>query len=128
MSREASSFGLITLRGLPGLPSATFSTFSRRSVRIIFTPVSFFKCRTSDGSTCLFRSSSKVFLMGLSWPLFLYFPLFHVIQLTDKFLPMLGFKMRISGVGSDRSANCVTTTAHLGLSLFEPVLAADLLV
>ena len=51
------------------------------------------------------------FLMGLSLPLFLYFCLFYIIQLTYKFLPMLGIEQRISGVGSDRSANCSTTTA-----------------
>ena len=41
------------------------------------------------------------------------------LQLTDKLhsktnlcLPMLGFKPRISGVRSDRSANCATNTAH----------------
>ena len=49
--------------------------------------------------------------MGLSRPLFLYFHLFYIVQLTDKFLPMLEFELRISGVRSDRSANCATTTA-----------------
>ena len=34
-------------------------------------------------------------------------------------LPLSGFELRISGVGSDRSANCATTTAH---SLFLIVL------
>ena len=68
------------------------------------------------------------FKMGLSRLLFLYFRLFNMKQSTDEFLLMVGFEPRISGVGSDRSANCVTTTAHLGLSLLEPVLAADLLV
>ena len=60
-----------------------------------------------DGLTLLF-------LMGLSRPLFLYFSLFYItIQLADKVLPMLGFKSRrISGVGSDRSASCATSTAH----------------
>ena len=29
--------------------------------------------------------------VGLSLPLFLYFCLFYILQLTDKFLPMLGF-------------------------------------
>ena len=50
--------------------------------------------------------------MGLIQPLFLYFRLFYIIQLTDKFLPMLGFELRISGVRSNRSANCATTTAQ----------------
>ena len=48
--------------------------------------------------------------MGLSWPHLLYFSLFHIMQLTEKFLPMLGFKPWISGVVSDRSANCATAT------------------
>ena len=52
-------------------------------------------------------------LIGLSLPLFLYFCLIYIIQLTDKVLPMLGFELRISGVRSDRSA---TTTALEKLS------------
>ena len=52
-----------------------------------------------------------IFLMGHSRPLFLYFCRFYIIQWTDKFLPMLGIEPRISGDGSDRSANCSTTTA-----------------
>ena len=31
---------------------------------------------------------------------------------TFKKLPMTGFELRFSGVGSDRSTNCDTTTAH----------------
>ena len=42
----------------------------------------------------------------------LNFCLFCIIQLADKFLPMLAFKPGISGVGSDRYANCATTTAR----------------
>ena len=47
----------------------------------------------------------------LSRTLFLYFRQFLNIQLTDKFFPLLGFEPRISGVRSDRSTNCATTTA-----------------
>ena len=55
--------------------------------------------------------------MGLSRPLFVYFCLLNVVQLTDNFfLPMFGFEQWVSGVGSDRSANCATTSA-LWLSL-----------
>ena len=39
-------------------------------------------------------------------------------KVTDQFLPMLGFEPRISGVGSNHSANCATTTAQ-GLFLFK---------
>ena len=28
---------------------------------------------------------------------------------------MIGFELQISGVGSDRSTNCATTTAHLAV-------------
>ena len=52
------------------------------------------------------------FFMAPSRPLFLYFYLFYDIQLIDKFLPLLGFKLQISGVRSDGSANCATTTAQ----------------
>ena len=54
--------------------------------------------------------------MGLSQPLFLYFQLFFVMQLTDEqinYLPMMGLEPRIPGVGSNRSANCTTTTAQV---------------
>ena len=53
------------------------------------------------------------FKMGHSQPLFLNFHLFYFnVQLVDKILPMLGFKLPISGVGSDYSINWVTTTAQ----------------
>ena len=49
---------------------------------------------------------------------------FSGLQLKDNYvptqiksLPKLGFEPRISGVGSDRSANCATTTAR-GLNIF----------
>ena len=61
---------------------------------------------------CLKSGPSRelhLFLMGLSQPHFLYFCLFYFIQLTDKFLPMLGFEPHISGVGGDCSPNCATT-------------------
>ena len=46
--------------------------------------------------------------------LFFIFSPFYVIQLKDKYLPMLGFEPRISGVWSDHSANWATTTANSG--------------
>ena len=50
--------------------------------------------------------------MGHYRPLSLYFHLFSIfnVQLVDKILPMTGFKLRIFGVGSERSANWATTT------------------
>ena len=58
--------------------------------------------------------------MGRSRPLFLYFCLFCIliVKLVDKILPMTGFELRISGVGSDRST---TTTTHKtnAISLFK---------
>ena len=51
-------------------------------------------------------------------PLFLYFCLFSLnAQLVDKILPMLGFKLRISGVWSIRSTNWATTTALIKVRL-----------
>ena len=47
--------------------------------------------------------------MGLSLPLFLFFHLFYIKQLTDKFLPMMGSELRISGVSQP---NCATTIAQ----------------
>ena len=58
------------------------------------------------------------FLKSLSRPLFLHFRLFYIIQLTDKFLPMLGFELQIFGVGSNCSANCATTTANSNFVLY----------
>ena len=60
------------------------------------------------------------FKKGLSLPLFLYFCLFYISQLIDKFLLMLGFELRIFGVGSDCSANCATTTAQVPAYLTYP--------
>ena len=45
---------------------------------------------------------------GHSQPLFLYYSL----SIDSKYnLPMAGFELWISGVESDRSTNCATTTA-----------------
>ena len=48
--------------------------------------------------------------------LFFFIFLFSGLQLTDNyvrrfFLPILGFEPEISGVGSNHSADCTTTTA-----------------
>ena len=51
---------------------------------------------------------SSVLWMGISRPLFLFFRLFFILQLTDKFLRMLGFEPRISGVGSNQVISSVT--------------------
>ena len=54
-----------------------------------------------------------LFLMGHSRPLFL-FSVFSKLKCSWhklKVLPMTGFDLRISGVGSDRSADCASTTA-----------------
>ena len=54
--------------------------------------------------------------MGHSRPLFLYFSSFQYtvdkMFNINKLLPMTGFEPRISGIGSDRSTNWVTTTSH----------------
>ena len=48
-----------------------------------------------------------------SRPLFPHFHLFYLnVQLVDKILPMLGFELQISGVGSDHSINWAATIAH----------------
>ena len=51
--------------------------------------------------------------MGHSRPLRLYFSFFSIfiVQLVDKILPTTGFKLRISGVGRNRSTNWATTSA-----------------
>ena len=62
-------------------------------------------------------SSISFFLLKLClWAV--YFRLFYIIQLTDKFLPMLGFELQIFGVGSNCSANCATTTANSNFVLY----------
>ena len=57
----------------------------------------------------------NVFLwIAHSQPLFLYFRLFWIAidrYVWDNLLPMSGFEPRMSGAGSDCSANCATTTA-----------------
>ena len=59
--------------------------------------------------------NSSFFKTGLSlgsFSLLLSFLYYTNDILTDKFLPMMGFKPRISGVGSNGSANGDTTIAH----------------
>ena len=56
-----------------------------------------------------------LFKMGHSRPLFLYFRLFNTAdskQCSIKISPMTGFELRTSGVGSDHSTNCATSTSH----------------
>ena len=66
-----------------------------------------FKCTC----TKLKITTSTVFdRWALSRLLFLYFHLFY-LQLMDIILPMVEFEPRISGVGSNCSANTATTTA-----------------
>ena len=51
--------------------------------------------------------------VGRSRPLFLNFFLFFLnVQFVDGNLPLLGFKPRISGVGSDRSTNCPSLKSY----------------
>ena len=66
-------------------------------------------------TTAILRTiqASEFFLIDYSCPLFFIF-VFSGLQLTDKFedfLLMSRFEPQISGFGSDRSANCATTTA-----------------
>ena len=54
----------------------------------------------------------------LNWPLFSFYHLFYIIQLTDRFLPMLGFELRISGVGSHLCHNhCPSLGSQIWVSL-----------
>ena len=58
--------------------------------------------------------SGSVFIkMGQSQPLFLYFGLFFNTFDIKLNLPMTGSELPISGFGSDRPNNWVTTTAHV---------------
>ena len=52
--------------------------------------------------------------ISLRWAipgLFFFIFVFSNLRLADKTLPMSGFELRISGVGSNRSTNWATTTA-----------------
>lgn len=62
--------------------------------------------------------SDKLFLMGLFRPLFPYLCLFYSIQLTYKFLPMLGFEPQIGSVGSHCSVNCATECLVLQIVVY----------
>ena len=77
----------------------------------------FFKIKKPryEAGTLTFCSASPLIprtLLTLSQirPLFLYFNLVWLTIKFCKFLPMLGFKPPISGVGSNRSASCATNT------------------
>ena len=70
----------------------------------------------------MYLGASQVFLKNGPFPA--SFPLSSSLQYTvdskqmfyiNKFLPMTGFKLRTSGIGSNRSTNWATTTA-LGTS------------
>ena len=71
-----------------------------------------FLCIFSAFSIQLTENKCFFLNMGHSWPLFLYFRLFKT-QLTvnkcsiyiNKFLPMTGFELRTSGIGSNRFTN-----------------------
>ena len=51
-----------------------------------------------------------------SRPLFRYFYLYNAVNRKCSILPMTGFEPRTSWFGSDRSTNCVTTTAQKALT------------
>ena len=64
-----------------------------------------------------YRTRKDVFFkMGPSRPHFHYFCLFNIVDskmFNTIFLPMTGFELWTSGIGSDRSTNWATTTAHV---------------
>ena len=68
-------------------------------------------CACSAYNKLASSQPAQLFGMGHSRPLFLYFRLFWIAIDRNISLPMSGFKSRISGGGSDRSANCAATTA-----------------
>ena len=58
------------------------------------------------------RKKYRVFQWAIPGLFFFIFIFFHFnVQLVDEILSMLGFKLSISGVGSDRSTNWATTIA-----------------
>ena len=63
-----------------------------------------------------YRTRKDVFFkMGPSRPHFHYFCLFNIVDskmFNTIFLTMTGFELWTSGIGSDRSTNWATTTAH----------------
>ena len=67
-----------------------------------------------------FNSSSSITHSFFKWAIpglfFCIFRLFWIAidsYVQDNLLPMSGFELRISSAGSDRSANCATTTAFI---------------
>ena len=56
------------------------------------------------GDTAVWFDTVIFLKMAHSRPLFFIF-VFSIVQLVDQILPMSGFKLRISGVRSDRSTN-----------------------
>ena len=55
-------------------------------------------------------------LLFYRWPipgLFFFIFVFSIVQLEDKIMPMTGFELQISVVGSDRFTNWATITAQL---------------
>ena len=71
-----------------------------------------------------YAAHAQFFFFSRPIPTYFFFIfVFSELQLTDKYfkntlLPLLGFEPLISGVRSDRSANCATTAALQSLVLF----------
>ena len=75
---------------------------------------------TAQKFVCLNRSLCLILSCYCSGFLFKNGPilpsrLYYTIQFTDKLLPLLGFEQGVSGVRTDRFANCAKTTAPIAL-------------
>ena len=69
---------------------------------------------SSYSATHMERSCSFLFLKWVITGLFFFIFVFSIkltVYVQYKFLPMTGFQPWTSGIGSDRSTNCDTTTA-----------------
>ena len=80
------------------------------------------------GMAHLKKIKMLILKMGHSWPFLLIFVFSTVISTVYskyvhyKILPVTGFDLRISGIGSIRSSNWATTTAHLLLILHSKII------
>ena len=72
-----------------------------------------------SGATCWVQNRFQVFFKWANPGLFFFIFVFSTVNskyIQYKILPMTGFEPQISGTGSNRSANCATTTAQISFS------------
>ena len=75
--------------------------------------------------TAIFEPGMSFFLRWAFPNHFFFIFVFSIVQLVDKILPLSGFELLISGVGSNRSTNWAATTARWIKNEFKHLITGD---